>query len=94
MTVELFARNQLYDHVLRVLVPRQDRLGPAEEIVLLKALFSTGQIDAFQWRVPIAEMETSNPTLIAEKTELLRVRLPSMDRGGATETRISFGELA
>ena len=31
----------------------------------------TGQLDAFQWRVPVAEFETSNPALIAEKTERL-----------------------
>lgn len=31
----------------------------------------TGQLDAFQWRVPVADLETSNPTLVAERTERL-----------------------
>lgn len=31
----------------------------------------SGQLDAFQWRVPVSELETSNPTLVAEKTERL-----------------------
>ena len=31
----------------------------------------TGQIDAYQWRVPVAELDTANPELAAEKTERL-----------------------
>ena len=31
----------------------------------------TGQLDAFQWRVPVADMESSNTSLIAERTERL-----------------------
>ncbi len=31
----------------------------------------TGQLDAFQWRVPVTELETASPLLIAERTERL-----------------------
>ena len=31
----------------------------------------TGQIDAFQWRVPVADLEAPNATLVAERTERL-----------------------
>ncbi len=31
----------------------------------------TGQIDAFQWRVPVSEMSATDPSLVAERTERL-----------------------
>ena len=47
----------------------------------------TGQLDAFQWRVPVAEFETANPTLVAEKTErLVALGAPRPGRAQASST--------
>ena len=50
LVAELYDKFQLYDVVVRLLTPIQDRLTDHEEVLFLKALFHAGQIKQFAER--------------------------------------------